>query len=39
MALADSTLFGWASLANDFQPIRWLDDATMVKPSIAIMVF
>ena len=40
MALADSTLFGWAfAWVNDFQPIRWLDDATMVKPSIAIMVF
>ena len=40
MALADSTLFGWAfSWINDFQPIRWLDDATLIKPSIAIMVF
>lgn len=40
IALADSSLFGWAfSWVNDYQPIRWLDDATMVKPSIAIMVF
>ncbi|WP_456294633.1 sugar ABC transporter permease [Vibrio sp. AK197] len=40
MALADSSLFGWAfGWINDFQPIRWLDDATFVKPSIAIMVF
>lgn len=40
IALADSPLLGWAfSWVNDFQPIRWLDDATMIKPSIAIMVF
>ena len=40
MALADSALFGWAfSWINEFQPIRWLDDATLIKPSIAIMVF
>ncbi len=39
-ALADSSLFGWAfGWLQEYQPIRWLDDATMVKPSIAIMVF
>ena len=40
MALADSPIFGWAfSWVNDYQPIRWLDDASLIKPSIAIMVF
>lgn len=40
MALADSSVFGWAfSWLNEYQPIRWLDDANMIKPSIAIMVF
>lgn len=39
-ALADSSVFGWAfSWLNEYQPIRWLDDANMIKPSIAIMVF
>ncbi len=39
-ALADSTLFGWAfSWLHDVLPIRWLDDARYIKPSIAIMVF
>ncbi|SEF84854.1 carbohydrate ABC transporter permease [Vibrio hangzhouensis] len=38
--LADSSLFGWAfAWVNNYQPIRWLDDATLIKPSIAIMVF
>ncbi|UJF18399.1 sugar ABC transporter permease [Vibrio sp. SS-MA-C1-2] len=38
--LANSSLFGWAfGWVNDYQPIRWLDDATLIKPSIAIMVF
>ncbi len=40
MALADSSLLGWTfSWVNDYQPIRWLDDADLIKPSIAIMVF
>ena len=38
--LADTQLLGWLfSWVNDYQPIRWLDDATLIKPSIAIMVF
>ncbi|WP_295895210.1 carbohydrate ABC transporter permease [uncultured Vibrio sp.] len=40
MALADSTLFGWAfAWVDSAMPIRWLDDATMIKPSIAIVIF
>ena len=40
IALADSSLLGWAfSWVNDYQPIRWLDDASLIKPSIAIVVF
>ena len=40
MGLADSSLFGWAfAWINDYQPIRWLDDASFIKPSIAIVVF
>ncbi|MCK6264043.1 sugar ABC transporter permease [Vibrio sp. ZSDE26] len=40
MALADSTLFGWAfAWVDTAMPIRWLDDATMIKPSIAIVIF
>jgi multiple sugar transport system permease protein len=40
IALADSTYLGWAfSWVNDYQPIRWLDSAAMLKPSIAFMVF
>lgn len=38
--LADTKLLGWAfAWVNEYQPIRWLDDATLIKPSIAIMVF
>lgn len=38
--LADTSLLGWAfAWVNDYQPIRWLDDATLIKPSIAIMIF
>ncbi|PWI33411.1 sugar ABC transporter permease [Vibrio albus] len=40
IALADNPILGWAfSWVNDFQPIRWLEDSIMIKPSIAIMVF
>lgn len=40
MALADSTYLGWAfGWVNDYQPIRWLEDSTLLKPSIAFMVF
>ncbi|MGF1721909.1 sugar ABC transporter permease [Vibrio kyushuensis] len=40
MALADSSLFGWAfAWVDTAMPIRWLDDATMIKPSIAIVIF
>jgi multiple sugar transport system permease protein len=38
--LSDSTLFGWAfGWIEQYQPIRWLDDPSMLKPSIAFMVF
>lgn len=40
IALADSSYLGWAfAWVNDYQPIRWLDTAAMLKPSIAFMVF
>ncbi len=40
MYLADTKVLGWAfAWVNEYQPIRWLDDATLIKPSIAIMVF
>ncbi|ORT49625.1 cytochrome C biogenesis protein [Vibrio sp. qd031] len=40
IALAENPLLGWAfAWVLEFQPIRWLDDATMIKPSIAIVVF
>lgn len=40
IALADSTYLGWAfGWVNDYQPIRWLENAEMLKPSIAFMVF
>ncbi|MFT6986412.1 MAG: multiple sugar transport system permease protein [Psychromonas sp.] len=40
IALADSSYLGWAfAWVNDYQPIRWLDNADMLKPSIAFMVF
>ncbi len=39
-ALADSSLLGWAfSWVGQYQPIRWLDDATLIKPSVAFVVF
>lgn len=40
IALADSSYLGWAfAWVNDYQPIRWLENAAMLKPSIAFMVF
>lgn len=39
-ALADSSYLGWAfSWVKEYMPIRWLDDPSLLKPSIAIMVF
>lgn len=40
IALADSSYLGWAfEWTNQYQPIRWLDTAAMLKPSIAFVVF
>ncbi|NCD34138.1 MAG: sugar ABC transporter permease [Spartobacteria bacterium] len=39
-ALSDIPVIGWLfAWTNQFQPIRWLDNANLIKPSIAIMVF
>lgn len=38
--LAASDTFGWAfTWVNDAMPIRWLDNATLIKPSVAFVVF
>lgn len=38
--LADTKWAGWAfQWVHDAMPIRWLDDATLIKPSIAFVVF
>lgn len=40
IALANNPVLGWAfAWVNDYQPIRWLEDATLIKPSVAIMIF
>lgn len=40
ISLANNPFFGWAfAWVLDFQPIRWLEDSTLIKPSIAFVVF
>ncbi|WP_105903175.1 carbohydrate ABC transporter permease [Vibrio gangliei] len=40
VSLANSPILGWAfSWVLEFQPIRWLEDSTLIKPSIAFVVF
>ncbi|WP_369600093.1 sugar ABC transporter permease [Hahella sp. SMD15-11] len=40
MALSDSDLFGWAfAWVKEVMPLRWLEDAFLVKPAVAFVVF